>query len=208
MLSVKEYFKLPRYVLFHPVDGFYNMKYEKEGHTSIIFINIILFWISYSFQKQYSGFAINPNNPQSYNTFADLFNIVAAFALWCFGNWSVTTLTNGEGKLRDIAMAASISLTPMILIFIPATIISNLLVQDEAAFYHIVMGIAIAWFVMLMFCGVMTIHNYSVGRTIGTLFLTFLSICVILFLVIMLASLIQQVIVFLRSVYTELLYRT
>lgn len=206
--ALNKYFELPRYVLFHPVDGFYNMKYEKQGHTSIIFVNLFLFWISYSFQKQYSGFMVNPNSPDSYNTFADLGYILALFALWCLGNWSVTTLMNGEGKMRDIAMSTSLSLTPMILVFIPAALLSNLLVENEGTFYHIVMGISIVWFVMLMFCGIMTIHNYSVGRTFATLFLTFVSICIILFLAIMLASLIQQVVVFLKSVYTEFLYRT
>jgi hypothetical protein len=207
MLAVHKYFALPRYVLVHPVDGFYNMKYEKQGHTSIIFINLILFWISYSFQKQYCGFCVNDSDPLSYNTFKDLAYIVVLFAIWCAGNWSVTTLMNGEGKLRDIAMAASISLTPMIYVFIPAALLSNLLVENEATFYQIVMGISIVWFVILMFCGVMTIHNFSVGRTFAALFLTFLSICIILFLAIMLASLLQQVYIFIKSIYTELLYR-
>lgn len=207
MTKLKEYFELPFYILFHPADGFYNMKYEKQGHTSIIFVNLILFWISYSFQKQYSGFVINENNPLDYNTFFDLAGIVITFLLWCVGNWSITTLMNGEGKFRDIAMAASLSMTPMILVFIPATLLSNLLILDEAAFYHVIMGISIVWFTLLMFFGVMTIHNYSVGKTIATLVLTFLSICVILFLAILVGALIQQVYIFLKSIYTELLYR-
>lgn len=207
MKKIKEYFSLPRYVLFHPVDGFYNMKYEKEGHTNIIFVNLILFWISYSFLKQYTGFIINPNDPLSYNTFADLGYIVLAFVLWCVGSWSVTTLMDGDGTFRDIAMAASISLTPMILFFIPTAILSNFMTEDESAFYRVLIGISLVWFIMLMFSSVMTIHNYSVGKTFGMLFLTFISICIILFLAVMIASLVQQVCVFIKSVYTELLYR-
>lgn len=208
MAKFKEYFSLPVHVLFHPADGFYDMRYEKRGHTSIIFVNLILFWISYSFQKQYSGFVINENNPLDYNTFADLIGILVMFLLWCVGNWSVTTLTNGEGKFRDIAMAASISLTPMILVFIPATLLSNLLILDEAAFYQVIMWISIVWFMLLMFVGLMTIHNYSFGKAVATLFLTFLAICIILFLALMVGALIQQVWVFIKSIYTELLYRT
>lgn len=208
MAKLKEYFSLPMYVLFHPADGFYDMKYEKRGHTSIIFVNLLLFWVSFSFQKQYSGFVINENNPLSYNTFTDLVGVSAMFLLWCVGNWSVTSLMNGEGKFRDIAMAASVSLTPMILVFIPATLLSNLLILDEAAFYHVIMGISIVWFLLLMFMGVMKVHNYSVGKTVATLVLTFLAICIILFLALMVGALIQQVWIFLKSIYTELLYRT
>lgn len=208
MTKVKEYFSLPLHVLFHPADGFYTMKYENRGHTSIIFVNLILFWISYSFQKQYSGFVINENNPLDYNTFLDLLGISCMFLLWCVGNWSVTTLMNGEGKFRDIAMAASLSLTPMILVFIPATLLSNLLILDEAAFYHVIMWISIVWFALLMFISTLSIHNYSVGKTVATVFLTFLAILIILFLALMVFMLIQQVFVFIRSIYTELLYRT
>ncbi|WOC31540.1 MULTISPECIES: YIP1 family protein [Caproicibacterium] len=207
MEKLKAYFALPKYVLFHPVDGFYNMKYEKQGHTSIIFVNLILFWISYSFLKQYTGFIINPNDPLSYNTFADLGYVSLAFLLWCAGSWSVTSLMDGDGTFRDIAMAASLSLTPMILFFIPVALLSNVMTADEAAFYHVLIGIAIVWFLMLMFSSVMTIHNYSVAKTFGMLFLTFLSICIILFLTVMIASLIQQFCVFVKSIYTELLYR-
>lgn len=208
MQKLKELFDLPMYTIFHPADGFYDMKYEKRGKTGIIFINLFLFWISYSFQKQYSGFVVNENNPLDFNAFYDLFTIVIAFLLWCAGNWSVTTLMNGEGKFRDIAMAASVALTPMILVFIPASLLSNFLVLDEAAFYQVVVGISVVWFVLLMFFGTMTIHGYSVGKTVATMVLTFLSICVILFLAMLVGALIQQVSVFIRSIVIELLYRT
>ncbi|MDN5378018.1 MAG: hypothetical protein PWQ76_271 [Clostridiales bacterium] len=204
---VREYFSLPVYTMFHPSDGFYDMKYEKKGKTSIIFVNLFLFWISYSFSKQYSGFVVNENNPMGFNLFGDLATILIVFLLWCTANWSITTLMNGEGKFKDIAMATSYALMPMIFTFIPASLLSNLFVQQEAAFYTTIMGISIAWSVMLLFFGILTVHNYTVAKTIATLFLTFISICVILFLLMLISSLIQQVWVFVSSIYTELLYR-
>ena len=96
----------------------------------------------------------------------------------------------------------------MILVFIPATLLSNLLILDEAAFYHVIMWISIVWFALLMFISTLSIHNYSVGKTVATVFLIFLAILIILFLALMVFMLIQQVFVFIRSIYTELLYRT
>lgn len=203
---LKNYFKNPLYTLTHPVDGFYTMKHG-QGKVSLIFVNLFLFCISYSFQKQYAGFVINENNPLSYNSLMDLFTICLVFALWCVGNWSITTLTNGEGKFKEIAMAASYSLTPMIITFIPATLISNLFTEAEKEFYFILIGIAIFWFIVLLFVGTMSVHNFTVGKTVQTIFLTFISIMIILFIMLLIGSLISQVWNFFRSIYTEIIYR-
>ena len=206
-MRIRDYYKLPLYTICHPVDGFYDMKYENKGKMSIIYVNLILFWISFSFNKQYTGFVINETNPMNANTFFDLFSILAIFLLWCVANWSITTLMNGEGKFKDIAMATAYALTPMILVFVPATLFSRLLVQDEAAFYHMLMGGSIALFVILLFFGILTIHNYTVAKTIITLILTFISICLILFLMLLMGSLLQQVATFVRSIWTEIIFR-
>lgn len=203
---LKEYFENPLYTLTHPVDGFYTMKHGK-GKTSLIFVNLFLFCISYSFQRQYAGFVINENNPLSYNSLMDMFSICLVFALWCVGNWSITTLMNGEGKFKEIAMSAAYALTPMILTFIPATLFSNLLVEAEKEFYFIIMGIAIFWFLVLLFVGTMSVHNYTVAKTVQTIFLTFISIMIILFIMLLVGSLINQVYNFFRSLYTEIIYR-
>ncbi len=203
---LKEYFENPLYTLTHPVDGFYTMKHGK-GKTSLIFVNLFLFCISYSFQRQYAGFVINENNPLSYNSLMDMFSICLIFALWCVGNWSITTLMNGEGKFKEIAMSAAYALTPMILTFIPATLFSNLLVEAEKEFYFIIMGIAIFWFLVLLFVGTMSVHNYTVAKTVQTIFLTFISIMIILFIMLLVGSLINQVYNFFRSLYTEIIYR-
>lgn len=204
---LKKYFKSPLYTIFHPVNGFYEMKYEKKGKTSLIFVNLILFWISYSFQKQYTGFIINENFPRSFNSLMDLTSILVIFLLWCVGNWSITTLMEGEGKFKEIAMAAAYALTPMILVFIPATLISNLLTEAEKEFYYIAIAVSQVWFVILLLVGTMSIHDYTVAKTVKTIILTFISILIILFLVMLMGSLISQVITFGTSVYTEIIYR-
>lgn len=204
---LREYFKSPLYTVMHPADGFYDMKYEKKGRVSIIFVNIILFWISYSFQKQYAGFVMNENHPMHFNSLMDLLTIVLIFTLWCVGNWSITTLMNGEGRFKDIAMAAAYSLTPMILTFIPATLFSNVLIEAEEEFYFIIMGISIIWFLILLFVGTMSVHAYTAGDTLKTIFLTFIAIMIILFIMMLIGSLTSQVWNFFRSIYTEIIYR-
>ncbi len=204
---IKRLYGIPLYTLFHPVDGFYEMKHEKKGKRSIMIINLLLFWISFSFQKQYTGFVMNENYPFSFNTFMDLLGLLLFFILWCVGNWSVTTLMGGEGKIKEIAMATAYALTPMILVFIPATIISNFMINTEKEFYFMLLTISIVWFSILLFIGIMSVHDYSVTKTVATIVLTFASMLVILFIILLMTMLVQQMYIFIRSIYIELIYR-
>lgn len=207
MKKLKEYFALSMYIIFHPADGFYVMKRGKQGKIGIIFLNVILFWLSYSFQKQYAGFAMNYNNPGNFNIVMDFVMVVTVFLLFCAGNWSITTLMDGEGRFVDIAMCLAYALTPVIMAFIPATIVSNVMVDTEKEFYFLVLGIAIAWSVMLAFMGILTVHDYTVGKTIATIFLTVIAMLIIIFIIGLIFSLMQQVYVFFDSIYTEIIYR-
>jgi uncharacterized PurR-regulated membrane protein YhhQ (DUF165 family) len=119
----------------------------------------------------------------------------------------VTSLTNGEGRLKDIFMAVCYAMTPLILTIIPATILSNALSQEEAAFYYMIMTIGVIYFVFLVFCGLVVVHNYSASKAVLTVFLTFIALLVIVFLLTLLFTLWQQLYVFVYSIYIELMFR-
>ncbi|MCL2361523.1 MAG: YIP1 family protein [Defluviitaleaceae bacterium] len=195
------------YILFRPIDGFYRLKNEKRGRNSITILNLFLFWVSYSFMESYVSFTVAVRAPAIFrNSLINLLGIVAIFLLFCIGNWAVTTLMNGEGKFSEICMAVSYALFPMLLIFIPATLLSHLLTSNEAAFYTILVGASIFWFAILMFLGILVMHDYTVFKTIMTFFLTILSMLIIMFLIMLVTTLTGQLWIFLRSVYTEIVF--
>ncbi|MGI6668849.1 MAG: YIP1 family protein [Acetivibrionales bacterium] len=204
---MREKIKHSLYIMVHPAAGFYSLKHERKGSYLLTVLNPILFWAFYSINKQYAGFVVNDVDPLSLNSLIDLAGIVLLYLLWCGGNWAVTTLTDGEGKFREIAMVVSYSLTPLIIALIPATIIGNLVVENEEAFYFIIIWIAIAWFAALLFMGTMSVHDYTVTKTVATIFLTFAAMLVIIFLTLLVITLIQQVIMLFVSIYTELIFR-
>lgn len=207
MRKIRERLKLPLYIMTHPADGMYAMKYEKKGRMWVALLNMALLWLSYTVQRQYMGFAFNQNDPNTINSLLDLVIIAALLLLFCVANWSVTTLTDGEGSVRDIAMAVGYALTPVALFFLPATLISRFMVANEKEFVYLLMGFAVLWSAVLLFMGIYTVHNYTAGKTALTFVLTFLAMVVIAFLLGLIFSLLQQTWIFLRSVYQELLFR-
>lgn len=127
--------------------------------------------------------------------------------LFCIGNWSVTCLMEGEGRMRDIITVAGYAMLPIALMLGPATIISNMVSIEEAAIYQILIGISIAWTAVLLLLGVMTVHNYTLLKTLITLVLTFITILILIFIGLLIMDLLNQIYGFLYSIYTELIFR-
>jgi hypothetical protein len=144
----------------------------------------------------------------SLNSLGDFSALTGMLLLFCVANWSVTSLTNGEGKLKEIFMAICYAMTPLVLTIAPAAIISNFLTTEEAGFYFMVLFIGMAYFLFLAFVGLVTVHNYSPSKAIFTVVLTFLALLIIVFLLALLLTLWQQVLNFINSVYNEIIFRS
>jgi hypothetical protein len=114
----------------------------------------------------------------------------------------------GEGRFKDIVTSVGYALLPLILTFVPATLISQFVAADEEAFYYLILVFGIAWTAILILMGIMIIHNYSLAKTLVTLLLTFCSMLIIIFITMMLFDLLSQVYGFFRNVYIELQNRS
>lgn len=195
------------YIMRHPFDGFYAMKYEGKGRMSVAFVNFLLLWISYSFMNQYSSLVVNQRYPLAMNSIAEGFSLFSILILWSVANWSVTCLVDGEGKLKEIFMANCYAFTPIIMLFIPATLLSNVLADGEGAYYFLIVNFALAYFLFLAFVGMVTVHNFSASKALATLVFTVIALLIIAFLIGLLFTLWHQLYTFVYSIYTEITYR-
>lgn len=204
---LKQKIKYAFYTIGHPMDAFYEIRHRGRGSVPLALVFVLLFGICFSANRQYAGFVVNFVNPMSINSFAEILSVFVLFMLFCVGNWSITCLLNGEGRLKDIVTVTGYAMLPMILTFIPSIIFSRFVVADEEAFYYILMGLGIAWFVILVLVGIMTVHNYTLGKTLLTMIFTFVAMLIIIFLAMLLYSLLSQVVSFFISIYNELMLR-
>lgn len=200
-------FKYPFYVLTHPVDGFYEIRHRERGSVPIALIFVLLFSASFTIKRMMSSFLVSDINPREVNSFTELQGVLILFMLFCVANWSITCLMQGEGRLKDIVTVVGYALIPCILTYIPATILSQFLANNEESFYTLIVFIGTAYSVILALVGIMTVHNFTLGKTLITLILTFAAMLIFIFLFTLFTSLIQQVWLFFNSIYTELLFR-
>ena len=201
------FYSLPIRILTSPIKGFYEMKFENQGTIKLALFNFIFLCVSLAFRTQYTSILANPRHPLAMNSIWHFTQISIALFLFCVSNWAVTSLTDGEGKLKEIFMTICYAMTPMVLLMIPATLFSNMLSSQEMAFFNLLVGFALFWFIMLTFIGMIVIHNYTVSKAIVTAILTFFSLLIILFLITLMLTLLTQLQVFIQGLYREITFR-
>ena len=67
--------------------------------------------------------------------------------------------------------------------------------------------IGTGWTLILLFSAIKSVHQYSFGKTVFAIILTICAMLIMLVLLVLFMSLIQQIFIFASTIYTELSYR-
>lgn len=200
-------FKYAFYVIFHPFKGFWDLKHEKKGNAASASFLVFLLMVVLILRRQCTGFILNYNKPNEMNIVVEILSVLAPLALWCLSNWCITTLVDGEGSMKDIYITTSYALTPLLLINIPMLLLSNVMILEETAFYSVLDVLSIVWTVLLILIGIMTVHQFTMPKTIATIAVAIVGMVIILFLILLFVSIIQQMVSFIDLLKTEMSMR-
>ncbi len=196
-----------KYLVFHPFDGFYDLKHEKRGSgavAALILASLILVSI---LQKQLDGFTYNLHDPEDLNVFAEIAGVLVPYGLFCIANWAVTTLMDGEGGLKDIFIYTAYALSPAVFLGVVFLICSNIFSLDEVAFLQFINVLSTLWVAFLMFVGTLTTHQYSGTKTFVAFLIILFCIILMLFTFTLFFTLIDRVIEFINTIVMELSLR-
>jgi hypothetical protein len=203
---MKKQIRFIKYLLFHPIDGFWEMKREQKGSFAVAVSLILLLILSNIFERQATGFLFSYNY-SPLNLISEIRNVVLISGLFCVSNWAVTTLLDGESTMKDIVMTFGYSIVPLIIIGIPVTIFSNFATFTEAAYMDVFEFIAAGWALAMIYVGIMTINQYSPLKTFLILGLTVIAMAVIVFIYILFFSIINQLAGFAIAIFKEISLR-
>jgi len=204
---IKEKIQFLFYMLTHPVDAFYEIRHRDKGSMGLALVVVFFAGVAFCLDKRYSSFVVNATDTREVKSVMYISAMFLLFFLFCIGNWAVTCLTDGEGRIKDIITATGYALLPLPLFYIPAMLISQVIAGDESVFYSLLIGIGIVWAAMLIVMGNMVIHNYTIVKELKTLVLTIVAMVIILFILLLFYSIFRQIVEFVNSLYTELIYR-
>lgn len=191
----------------HPFDTFYRLKYKGEGSVIAAFVVLVLFYVSKVLCDIYSGFSFSIFDAASYNSFETLLGSVGLAMLFIIVNWGVCVLAQGKGRFKEIFMVTCYALIPEIVSSVIYLIFTNILVPEEAAILTILTVVCHIIAAIVLCVGIMTVHEYDFFKFLGTTILTLLGMALIVFIIFMLFILFQELFDFIRSVFTEIVYR-
>lgn len=205
-----QYFKSLKFALYcltHPLDGFWDLTHEKRGSIAAANTILILTLVARIAQLYFTSFIFITVYWEEINIFLYIASIVFPLALFCVGNWGLTTLFDGKGRLKQIYMATCYAMTPYPLIQFPLIIFSNVVTVDEAEFYSVMSAFSLIWAALLIIAAMMQIHEYSLSKTVLFIVASVFAMLVLIFILLLFFSMISQGIAYFVSLGREIMFR-
>ena len=190
------------HLVFHPFDGFWDLKHEKRGSVRAASTIIALTIAAFAYQAIGQGYSFNPRDNYS-SIFVQILSIGVPVILWTVSNWCLTTLFDGEGSFKDIYIATGYSLAPLPLFVVISTVLTNVLTASEGSIPTMLITIAFVWVVILIFFGTLVTHDYTINKNFITILGTIVAAAVIMFVAILFSSLVVKMVSFVIALATE-----
>ena len=196
-----------KHSITHPAEGFEDMRWKKAGSLKIAFAIVLLLFLAQIADGRLYGFQFGISYDKTFNIIPYIVKSIVLFGAWVVVNWAVCTLLDGEGTMKNICIYSAYALIPYIAQIFINVLLSHILIQDEAVFMQAIRIIGVGWSVILLFSAIKSVHQYSFGKTVFAIILTIVAMLIMLFLLVLFMSLIQQVYIFISTIYTEISYR-
>ncbi len=187
-----------------PADSFYYIKVKERG--SLKFAALIYVWVvivrvlslyltGYTFNSYTNLSNIRPEN--------EIVITLLLIFIWNAANYLVSTISDGEGRVRDVIIGSAYSLFPYALFALPIALISNVLTLNESFLYSFSLNIIWFWMGLMLFLMVMEIHNYTFSETVKNILITLFTMAMFLLTGYILYILFNQLFGFISTIIQE-----
>ncbi|MCL2720491.1 MAG: YIP1 family protein [Treponema sp.] len=199
--------KYSLYVITHPLDGFWDLTREKRGSMAAANVIIALAVIIEVLRQTLTNFQFITVNMEYFNSIIVAMRILLPVGLWTVANWSLTTLMDGKGRMKEIYMSVCYALTPYVMINSVMIFLSQVITYEEGAIYWVLAGFAAVWTGILLLSAMMMVHDYSLIKTLLSSLLTVVGMGVMVFIFVIFFSLISDAFAYFVSLYKEIMFR-
>ena len=193
--------------LIHPFDAFFEIRFRNPGSLLIATLLLIAYAVLNCLKFQYTGFVMNMNNIEEMDALSLFISVISVVVLFTVSNWTVTTLFNGKGKMKDIFIVLCYSLTVLIIGDAVVTFASNFVATEEVMILTSIQMVCYVYFAFLVIAGLTTIHEYGFGGSIMSIIMSVVAAAIILFIGILLFTMLERMVYFFSSVFEELMRR-
>ncbi|MBK8986581.1 MAG: YIP1 family protein [Chloroflexi bacterium] len=191
-----------------PADSFYYIKHDLRG--SLPFALLLYAWVigARVLAAYVTAFVFNPYSNLADIRVADVIAYTAVLLfLWNAANYLVSTISDGEGRVRDVVIGTAYSLFPYALFMLPIALLTNILTLNEIFLYTFSLNLMWLWVGIMLFIMVKEVHNYTFSETVRNVLLTLFTMALFVLTGYILSVLFTQLFDFVTAVAQELRLR-
>ncbi len=191
-----------------PADSFYYIKVNQKG--SLLFAILLYAWVVVVrvVSLYITGFIFNPyTSPGDIRVENEILITVLVLALWNAANYLISTISDGEGRVKDVIIGSAYSLFPYALFALPIALVTRVLTLNEIFLVTFSTNLMWAWVGLMLFLMVKEIHNYSVSETVRNVLLTIFTMALFVLTGYILYILYSQLFEFISAILQEVRLR-
>ena len=192
-------------VLVHPMDVMEAVRYNKKRLNMavpwIIMITAFVVRVMYIYIVHYPLASIEL---QDANIIFEAVKLFIIPVTWIPASFMVTSISDGESKMKEIFFTTAIGYVPYIVINLPLMFLSNVLSKTQASWYGVFSAACFIWMFIILFLSLWVLNGYSFGKTIKSVIIIVFVIIMIWIVVLLCYVLVARMIQFIASVYEEL----
>jgi len=195
----------PLYIISRPFKGFDEMKFQNRGSMLYAVLILVVYGLVNIWQIMGTGFIVTGffwEVPSVHVPWVLAFSY-SPIILVCVANWSITSITDGKGKFKEIFLTYCYALFPAIFCTMIGIVLSNVVTLNEVAFvtFFFAFGQIVMYF--YLFLGLVVIHEFTFLKGVLMVLLTMLSMLIIIFVLALFVMLVSEVVFFVLTLFQE-----
>lgn len=187
----------------HPIDRYYDIRVGKNGSAIAATIIYVVFFGVYMLYQTGKGFIYQYTKVEDMDMGAVIVGFFAILILFIVCNFLVTSITDGDGTLKQVYMIPAYGLIPAMIAMLATIGMSYILTYNESFILTVIMIIGLGWSIALIFEGLSTVHDYDFKHTVLSLIITFAFMLIAAIVVLVVIIMWEQLKDFLVTVVKE-----
>jgi hypothetical protein len=179
-------------------------RYHKSSKKTATII-YVLFVVVMILSRYLESFIFSTVNFERFNVLKDALILIGVVLLFVISNYLISSLQNGEGWLKDVYIATSYTLAPIILFMPFITLMSHGLTLNEMFIYKAANYITYGWVLINLIIMIKEVHNYTIPQLIGNILLTIFTMIIIVVIVALIIILGNQLYDYISGIIREVI---
>lgn len=188
----------------HPIERYYDIRVKKNGSMIAATIIYVIFFGVYMLYQTGKGFIYQYTDVEDMDMGAVVIGFFAILILFIICNFLVTSITDGDGTLKQVYMIPAYGLMPAMFAMLLTIALSYVLTYNESFILTVIMVVGVGWSLVAIFEGLATVHDYDFSHTVLSLVITFVFMLIAAIVVLVVIIMWEQLYDFILTVGKEI----